>query len=80
MNDGDLDSAPAAVNITITALNDQPVADSLNVTTSEDTATSITLTGADADNDTLTFQVLSGPAHGSINGTPPELVNGGPPP
>jgi hypothetical protein len=64
-NDGTVDSEPATVSITVNAVNDAPVADAQSVTTDEDTALAITLTGNDADGDDLTFTVQSGPEHGS---------------
>ena len=39
VNDGTVDSAAATVSITVTAVNDAPVADAQSVTTAEDTAT-----------------------------------------
>lgn len=43
--------------------------------TNEDEAKAITLTGTDADPaDTLTFTVVTGPAHGTLSGTAPNLT------
>ncbi|HKS35849.1 MAG TPA: Ig-like domain-containing protein, partial [Verrucomicrobiae bacterium] len=74
VNDGALDSAPATVSITITPVNDAPVADSQAVTTLEDTAAGVTLTGNDVDADALTFTVLSAPTKGTLSGTAPNLT------
>src|SRR5207245_1476799 len=60
-NDGTLDSNVATVTITVTAVNDPPVANAQAVTTAEDTAKPITLTGADVDGDTLTYSIVVGP-------------------
>jgi TolB-like protein/Tfp pilus assembly protein PilF len=54
--------------------NNAPVANAQSVTTVEDTAVSITLTGSDADGDTLTFSVVSGPSNGALSGTAPNLT------
>ena len=54
--------------------NTAPVADSKNVTTDEDTSAVITLSGTDAENDPLTFFVLTQPAHGTLSGTAPSLT------
>jgi len=62
------------VSITITPVNDAPVATSRLLTTPEDTALSITLTGTDAEGDSLTFALVSQPSHGQLTGTPPNLV------
>ncbi len=69
VNDGTVDSAPATVSITVTAINDAPIANAQSVTTSEDTAKAITLTGTDVEGSTLTFILVSGPYHGSLSGT-----------
>lgn len=58
----------------LTPANDTPVADAQSVTTNEDTAAAITLTGSDIDGDTLTFIVVSGPANGSLSGAAPNLT------
>ncbi len=52
VNDGTVDSAQATVSITVTAVNDPPLANAQSVTTAEDTAKAITLAGSDVDGDT----------------------------
>jgi len=48
--------------------NEPPVADPQSaVSTLEDTAKAITLTGTDPDGDTLTYSISSSPAHGFLN-------------
>ncbi|WOC39419.1 Ig-like domain-containing protein [Polaribacter sp. HL-MS24] len=64
-NDGTLDSEPATVTITVTAVNDSPVVSSAVASTNEDTAVDITLFGTDADEDELTFSVTD-PSNGSV--------------
>jgi len=54
--------------------NNPPVADDQAVTTAEDTAVAITLTGSDVDGDTLTYTVLTNPTNGSLSGTAPNLT------
>ncbi|MBI1925526.1 PD40 domain-containing protein [Candidatus Poribacteria bacterium] len=54
--------------------NTPPVANPQSVTTAEDTALSITLTGSDADKDPLTFTVMMQPANGTLTGTAPNLT------
>jgi VCBS repeat-containing protein len=73
-NDGSLDSNTATVTITVGAVNDAPVAQDLTATTDEDTAVGITLTATDVDGDPLTYTVLTGPAHGTLSGTAPNLT------
>jgi VCBS repeat-containing protein len=64
----------ATVTITVTAVNDSPVADDQSVTTPEDTPVGITLTANDVDGDPLTYSIVSGPSSGSLSGTPPSVT------
>ncbi|MCY1075824.1 Ig-like domain-containing protein [Archangium lansingense] len=73
-SDGTLTSAPATVSISVTPVNDPPQATAQPVSTAEDSATAITLTGTDIDGDPLTFTVSSSPANGSVTGAPPNLT------
>ncbi len=73
-NDGTADSEIATVTITVTPVNDAPVAEEQTVTTDEDTALVITLVATDVDNDTLTFAVVEQPEHGTLTGTAPNLT------
>jgi hypothetical protein len=63
-----------AVRVIVAHVNDAPVADAQSIVTVEDTPASIVLTATDPDGDPLTFAVLSGPASGSLSGTPPNLT------
>jgi VCBS repeat-containing protein len=74
VTDNDGAGGSASVTITITAINDAPVAADLSASTDEDTAVATTLSAIDVDGDQLTFSVVSGPAHGSLSGTPPNLT------
>jgi len=73
LNDNELDSAPATVSVNVT-LNLLPMAEPLSVTTTEDTPVEISLRGSDPDSDPLTYSVATGPYHGSLNGTAPNLT------
>ena len=66
VDDGSATSAPATVSITVDADNDAPVADDDSVSVTEDVANTITLAGTDADGDTLSFAIGTGPTHGSL--------------
>ncbi|MBW3623143.1 MAG: tandem-95 repeat protein, partial [Armatimonadetes bacterium] len=66
-SDGQLDSEPATVSITVAPVNDAPVAQDQSVTTEEDALKEITLAGSDADNDPVTFIIVSGPTHGTLS-------------
>jgi large repetitive protein len=50
-------SAPATVDITVNPVNDAPTANAGSATTDEDTAVTITLTGADVDGDALSIRI-----------------------
>lgn len=73
-NDGAIDSNVATVSINVVAQNDAPVAQNQTVTTNEDTATIVTLTGSDIENDALTFSITQQPAHGTLTGTAPNVT------
>ncbi len=69
-----MDSAPATVSITVTPVNDRPVANPQSVTTAEDTAKAISLAASDVEGDALTYSVVTAPAHGTLTGTPPAVT------
>ena len=73
-NDGWTDSTAASVSLTVQAVNDAPVANVQSIGTDEDTAKAVTLSGSDADGDSLTFRVVSGPAHGTLSGSGANLT------
>jgi hypothetical protein len=54
--------------------NQAPTANDQTITTPEDTAVTITLTGSDPENDPLTYIIVTNPAPGTLSGTPPNLV------
>ena len=78
-NDGTFTSAPAAISINVTAVNDAPVATPQTLSAVEDTPRTITLGGTDVENDALTFAVATPPSHGTYVGatyTPAANYNG----
>ena len=74
VNDGTVDSAVATVSITVTPVNDAPVAVAQSLSTAEDTALPVTLAGTDVDLDALTYTLVTPPANGTLSGTAPNLV------
>jgi len=74
VNDGTIDSSSNTSSVDISAPNSPPFANSQSVTTDEDTSIGITLTATDADGDSLTYSVVSGPSNGSLSGTGPSLT------
>jgi len=73
-NDGQIDSAPATIQITVLAVNTQPVANAQNVNVERNLAKMITLSATDADSDALSYTLINQPAHGTLDGNPPNLV------
>jgi hypothetical protein len=55
-------------------VNNPPVAYDQSVTTAEDTPKGITLTASDPDSDPLTYYIETGPSHGSLSGSPPNVT------
>src|SRR6185312_6795656 len=45
-----------------------------NITLAENSSTNITLTGTDPQGGTLSFTLLTTPAHGTVSGTPPSVT------
>jgi hypothetical protein len=65
-NDGLVGSNVATVSITVTPVNDAPVAADAAETTDEDVPVDVTLSATDVDLDALTFSIVSGPANGTL--------------
>jgi hypothetical protein len=65
---------PGTVQITVTPVNDPPVALGSNVTTTRTVPVAITLVGTDPDGEALTYNILTGPAHGTLSGLAPNLT------
>ncbi|MGI2119697.1 Ig-like domain-containing protein [Shewanella oncorhynchi] len=59
-------TAEQSFSITVTNVNDAPVATSASLTLEEDSSVMITLTGEDADSDPLTYEVVSQPESGTL--------------
>jgi hypothetical protein len=69
-----IEAAIDDVVIYSTQTNHAPLADPQSISTEEDTPIAVTLTGSDVDDDLLTYSVLTNPGHGSLSGTPPEMI------
>ena len=72
-NDGQLDSNPATVGITVRPVDDPPTAAGQEVATNEDTALPVVLVGSDVEGDPLSYTILTAPAHGTLSGAAPGL-------
>ena len=72
--DGAADSNVATVSLTVAPVNDAPIAAGQNVTAQEDTTKTVTLSATDVEGQELTYTVVSGPAHGVLGGSAPNLT------
>lgn len=68
ISNGQVDSNVSTVSITVTPVNDIPVAASLSVSTLEDTALTLDLLAqaSEVEGSTLTVSIVTGPAHGAL--------------
>ena len=74
VHDGSLTSAVAVVSLTLTNVNDAPVAYAQSLTNAEDAALAITLIGADVDGPATNYIVVTNPVNGIVSGTAPNLT------
>ncbi|MEO5916835.1 MAG: Ig-like domain-containing protein, partial [Luteolibacter sp.] len=72
--DGGLSSSPATISILVRALNRPPVVHDSMVTSLEDTAVEVALAATDADDDVLSFSIVSPPSKGTLTGTAPHFT------
>ncbi|WP_421939882.1 Calx-beta domain-containing protein [Pedobacter sp.] len=66
VNDGNGGTVQVPISVTVTNVNDEPIASAPSVTTAEDTFVNGTITATDADGDPLTFTLTVIPAHGTV--------------
>lgn len=62
------------LDFTFTTANEKPTAEGQTVTLDEDTEQPITVSGSDADGDTLTYHVMRWPQHGTLSGRLPNVT------
>jgi Family of unknown function (DUF6288)/PA14 domain/Bacterial Ig domain len=74
VNDGTVDSAIETVWISVTAVNDPPVATPQSVSTASNTDKTITLAGTDVEGSALTYTVVTQPTRGTLSGTAPNVT------
>lgn len=70
VSDGTINSVSATVTLTITPVNDLPVAGDQSVSLNEDSSYSGVVSGSDVDGDSLTYSVVGSPAHGTLSFQP----------
>ena len=73
VDDGTVTSAQHTVTVTVTSVNDVPLADEQHLESDVDAELAITLTATDADGDVLSFAVSDLPSNGTLSGTAPNL-------
>jgi len=66
--------ADHTINAIFGKINSLPVANPEVVTTDEDTSVTLSLTGSDADGDSLSYSIVSSPSNGVLTGTPPNIT------
>lgn len=66
VNDGNEDSNVATVTITVSAANDEPVANNSSESTQEDTPLIAMLSASDVENDPLTYSIVTQPTQGTL--------------
>ncbi|HYE32086.1 MAG TPA: tandem-95 repeat protein, partial [Methylomirabilota bacterium] len=69
VNDGGAQSAPATVTINVTPLNDIPIARADTAEVNEDDSVLITLSGSDAEGQTLAATIVGEPENGTLSTT-----------
>lgn len=74
VGDGKAATAVATVLVTVNSANDAPVAQAQSLTTSENQPVAIRLAATDIDGDSLSYSIVTGPSHGSLSGSAPNLV------
>jgi hypothetical protein len=72
--DGSLISPQATVSITVTPVNDAPIALAATISGQRATPVPILLAGVDPENNPLTFTIVTPPTSGTLSGTPPSLI------
>jgi parallel beta-helix repeat protein len=73
-NDGNADSNIVDIALTIYPIPDPPIAHPQSLFTHENTSIPVVLSASDPDGDSLTFTITQMPQHGTLSGSPPNLI------
>ena len=73
VSDG-VSSIDLPITITVTAVNDAPVAQDVAATTNEHQGVAVTLAATDVDSTDLTYTIVAQPEHGTLTGAPPNVT------
>lgn len=74
VSDGERTSEPVTVSLTVSPVNDAPIAEEQTVAVPVDERGAVVLTGSDVEGDALSFTLASQPGQGELLGTPPVLA------
>ncbi len=74
VSDGSLTSAPATLSLTVTPVNDAPVAIAASLTVVEGSTLPIVLSGTDIESPSVQFTLVQQPRFGKIAGTGPNIT------
>ena len=74
VSDAESQSPAATVEIVVDPVNDAPLALPQSAETPEDTPLALQLQGTDPDGDTLAFEIVAGPEHGTLSGNGSDVV------
>ncbi len=74
VSDGQTESAPATVTISVTPVNDPPIPMIGLILGWEDTAQPVLLMARDVEDSTFTYSILIGPTNGTLTGIIPNLL------
>ncbi len=66
VSDGKGGTVDSVITVGVTPVNDKPITENQALTTAEDTPLSGAVMGSDADGDTLTYTLKTGPANGTV--------------
>lgn len=66
VSDGQIESDTVSVSISVTAVNDKPVASAQSVTLNEDSSKQFTLIGSDVENGHLSASIVTQPSNGTL--------------
>ena len=72
--DGQSESLPGRISLSVLPVNDPPLADSMVLSLDEDAFVGVTLSATDVDGDPLNYEIVRGPSHGDLRGRVPSIV------
>lgn len=72
--DGFAFSEPTSLSVTVLPVNDAPMAVAQSLQTPDSVELEVILTGADLEDDDLTFEIVQPPTHGTLTGNPPRVI------